>query len=184
MRLQVGQLLGGALDGALEVRHRPVAQRRRAVEVTAALEALGLGATFLEFVLGALDALDGLLLGLPASGHLVGLLLEVGALGLELGEALLRRRVGLVGERHGLDVELTQPANGHVEFGGHRVDLDAQARRGLVHQVDRLVGQEPVRDVALRERRGRDQRGVLDAHAVMDLVALFESPQDRHRVGH
>ncbi len=69
-----------------------------------------------------------------------------------------------------------------VDLGRHGVDLDADLRGGLVDQVDRLVGQEAVGDVAVRERRGGDQRAVLDAHAVVHLVALLEAAQDRDRV--
>jgi hypothetical protein len=61
-------------------------------------------------------------------------------------------------------------------------DLHLEARRGLVDQVDGLVGQEAVGDVAVRERGGRDERRVLDADAVVDLVALLEAAQDRDRV--
>ena len=45
---------------------------------------------------------------------------------------------------------------------GMRVDLHAQLRRGLVDQVDRLVGQEAIGDVAVRQHGGRDQRGILE----------------------
>ena len=53
---------------------------------------------------------------------------------------------------------------------------------GFVDQVDGLVGQEAVGDVAVGERGGRDERVVLDADAVMDLVALLETSEDRDRV--
>ena len=43
-----------------------------------------------------------------------------------------------------------------VELLGLGIDLHAQARRRLVHQVDGLVGQEAVGDVAVRQRRRRD----------------------------
>ena len=66
----------------------------------------------------------------------------------------------------------------------HGVDLDAQAAGRLVDQVDRLVGQEAVGDVALGELSGSDQRRVHDAHAVVHLVALAQTAQDRDRVGH
>ena len=95
-----------------------------------------------------------------------------------------RSGVALLGERRVLDLEPLGAPDQHVELVRHRVDLDAQPARGLVHQVDRLVGQEPVRDVAVRERRRGDQRGVLDAHAVMHLVALLEAAQDRDGVRH
>ena len=65
---------------------------------------------------------------------------------------------------------------------GLRIDLHAQARGRLVHQVDRLVRQEAVGDVALRQRRRRDQRGVRDAHAVVHLVLLLDAAQDADRV--
>ena len=57
-------------------------------------------------------------------------------------------------------------------------------RGRLVDQVDRLVGQEAVGDVALRERGRGDDRRVLDAHAVVHLVALLQAAQDRDRVLH
>jgi hypothetical protein len=57
-------------------------------------------------------------------------------------------------------------------------------RRRLVHQVDRLVGQEPVRDVALGQGRRRHEGRVLDAHAVVHLVALLQPPKDGDGVGH
>ncbi len=65
-----------------------------------------------------------------------------------------------------------------------RVDLDAQARRRLVDQVDRLVRQEAVGDVTVRQGGRGDQGGVLDPHAVVDFVAFLESTQDRDGVLH
>ena len=64
----------------------------------------------------------------------------------------------------------------------HRLDLRAQLRRCLVDEVDRLVGQEPVRNVTVRKRRRRQQGVVADAHAMMHLVALLDAAQDRDRV--
>ena len=69
-----------------------------------------------------------------------------------------------------------------VELGRHRVDLHPQPRRGLVDEVDGLVGQEAVGDVAMGEHRRGHQRGVLDLHAVVDLVALAQAAQDADRV--
>jgi hypothetical protein len=51
---------------------------------------------------------------------------------------------------------------------GFRVDLHADARRRLVDQVDRLVRQLPVGDVAMRQRRGGDDRRIGDLDAVVD----------------
>ena len=55
---------------------------------------------------------------------------------------------------------------------------------GLVDEVDGLVGQEAVRDVAMREHGRRHEGGVLDLHLVMELVLLLEAAEDRDRVLH
>ena len=59
---------------------------------------------------------------------------------------------------------------------GHR--LDPHPRRGLVDQVDRLVGQEAVGDVAVGELAGGLQRVVGDRHLVVLLVAVAQAAQD------
>ena len=55
------------------------------------------------------------------------------------------------------------------------IDLGAQAGGGFVDQVDGLVGQVPVGDIAVREGGGGNDGRVGDAHAVMDFVALFQA---------
>ena len=65
-----------------------------------------------------------------------------------------------------------------LEFLGHGFVFGAQFRGGFVHEVDGLVGEEPVADVAVREDGGGDERGVLDADAVVDLVLFAEAAQD------
>ncbi len=88
----------------------------------------------------------------------------------------------LLRHRRELDLELHHAPVRLVELDRRGVDLHAQPRGGLVDEVDRLVGQEAVGDVAVREHRRGDERGVADAHAVVGLVALLEAAQDRDRV--
>ena len=85
-------------------------------------------------------------------------------------------------QRELLDLELQDAALDHVDLGRHRVDLDAQLARRLVDEVDRLVREEAVREVAVRQHGRRDERGVLDPHTVVDLVALLQPAQDADRV--
>ena len=47
-----------------------------------------------------------------------------------------------------------------------------------------LSGSWRAGDVAVGQHRGRDERGVLDAHTVVHLVALLQAAQDRDRVLH
>ena len=59
---------------------------------------------------------------------------------------------------------------------------DARARARLVHDVDRLVGQEAPGDVAVGELRGRLERDVGEGHLVVVLVLPADPLQDRDRV--
>ena len=180
--LQLGELVGRRLDPALELGQAAVADLGRLAEVALALVAVRLLSCRLELALELADGRDGVLLGLPVGRHGRLLLLEVGELGLEPGETLDRGRVRLFLEGHLLDLELADPAGDDVDLGRHRVDLDAQPAGGLVDEVDRLVGQEAARHVAVRQHGGRHEGGVLDAHAVVDLVALLQPAQDGDRV--
>ena len=124
--LQLVQVLGGVDDAPLQLRDAPVADLGRLLQVRLALE---LGAQPLQLLLQRADDADGLPLGLPVLLHLAGLRLELRQLLVEHGQALLRRGVGLLGQRHPLDLELQDAPVHHVDLGGERVDLDAQLRR-------------------------------------------------------
>ena len=107
------------------------------------------------------------------------------ALLLGLAERALDRLahlLGLLRHRRELDLELHHAPVRLVELERRGVDLHPQARGCLVDQVDRLVRQEPVGDVALGEHCCGDERRVPDPHAVMGLVALLETAKDRDRV--
>jgi hypothetical protein len=62
------------------------------------------------------------------------------------------------------------------------IDLHLQPRSRLVHQVDGLVGEETVGDVAVGQRGRRHQRGIGDAYAVVLLVFVLQSAQDRNGI--
>ena len=127
-------------------------------------------------------ALHGGLLGLPDLFEVGELALEPGQRLLELLEALLRGLILLLLERLALHLELDDAPLEAVHLLGLGVDLHADARGRLVDQVDRLVRELAVGDVAVRERRRGDDRGIGDLHLVVDRVALLEAAQDRDRV--
>jgi hypothetical protein len=112
------------------------------------------------------------------------LLLEVALLLRELALAvaevrglleLLRLDRGLLLAPRRLDLLLELPVHGR---GGHR--LDAHARRGLVDEVDGLVGQLAVGDVAVGELRRGLEGLVGDVDLVVGLVAVAQALEDLH----
>ena len=172
-------LLGHPVGQLLE---RAVLELGRGRVVGLALGLLDPDVERLELRLGRADRRDRGLLGLPALLHRAGLLLDVGELLLERLEPRLRGVVGLLAQGLALDLELDAPPLELVELDRHRVDLHPQPRRGLVDEVDRLVRQEPLRDVAVGQGRRGDERRIGDPDAVVHLVALAQPAQDRDRL--
>src|SRR5437588_203530 len=79
----------------------------------------------------------------------------------------------VVFQRLQLDFQLHDVPVDLIDLGRLGVDLHPDPRGRLVHKVNGLVRQEPVGDVALAEGGRGHQGRVLDAHAVVDLVALL-----------
>ena len=70
-----------------------------------------------------------------------------------------------------------------AQVGRRRHALDAQAAAGLVDEVDGLVGQEAVGDVAVGQVGRGDERLVGDRDPVVGLVPVAEALEDLDRVG-
>ena len=114
------------------------------------------------------DLLDRLLLGLPLRLQGVGVGLQVGQLLLQLRRAgpCDAGSVSFLSASRSISSCITRRLISSSSVG-MRVDLGAQLGRRLVHQVDGLVRQEAVGDVAVRQHRRRHQGRVLDADAVV-----------------
>ena len=168
----------------LEVRQVGVLQARGLFILIVALGLFDLGVQVVNVRLEGLDLLDAVLLGLPAGLLLVEAVLELGELLRELFEPVARELVVLFLEGHLLDLHLHDAAAQVVELRRHGVDLRADHGAGLVDEVDGLVRQETVGDIAVGERGRGDERVVVDAHAVVDLVALFQAAEDGNGVLH
>ncbi len=102
-----------------------------------------------------------------------------------LEEALARGEA--LGLEHLLELRVRGAGRGvaarPAERGAPRgVRLDARARAGLVDQVNRLVGEEAVGDVACGEGHGRRERAVGVDAAVVPLVPLGEPLQHGQRL--
>ena len=138
----------------------------------------------LLLLLDLAQLLDQLLFMLPVGFHAAHGFVEAFHLFVELLQAIPGVPVGFLFQGLALDFGLGDTPLDIVDLGGHAVDLDAQLGGALVHQVDGLVRQEPIGNVAVRQGGRRHDGGILDAHPVVHLVLLLETPQDRNGILH
>ena len=167
-----------------QLRQLAVLQPRRRLQVVALLGLFDLGADALDALTKLLDLADAVFLVLPLGFHGVELLPLLGKLLPQLLQTALGEGVGLVFQRRLLDLHLDDLPADHVQLRGHGVHLRADHGAGLVNEVDGLVRQEAVGDIAVGQGRGGDDGRVCDLDAVEDLVALLQAAQNRNRVLH
>ena len=160
-----------------------VGDLRGALQVAAALGGGQLGAQAVQRLAGLGGLADLLLLGPPAGGHLGGLAPPGRrARPRAFPAASWRpRRVSLVSASRSI---FSCTMRRSISSSSSGLESTAMRTRlaGLVDQVDGLVGQEAVGDVAVGEGGGGDDGAVGDAHAVVHLVLLLQAAQDRDGV--
>src|SRR6056297_1670253 len=174
----------GLFELLLQFRNTAVLQFSHARPVLGALGVVELGAGPFEFFLDVGGALHRGFLGFPDFFQIGEFALQRIYFIFQIGQPPLRGLVGLGLERLALDLELDQPTLQPVQRLGLGVDFHPDTAGRLVHQVDGLVGQLPVGDVAMRQRGRGDQRRVGDVDAVVDFVAFLQPAKNRDGVFH
>ncbi len=190
---RVLQAAARATDGVRQRDDRGVLADHAAVQALLHVEQL-LGFTLEHLVDGDAghlrdqrrDVLLGHLFRDAALGAPLGDTLPV--LGLDLQHLLLDAcrflEVFALGGRVEARLRFIQPLLEVTDFGRARLRLDDVLRGGLVDQVDRLVGQLALGQVARGEPDGALDRGLRDAQAVVLLVLRAQAVQDRNRLVH
>src|SRR6266516_1114523 len=128
------------------------------------------------------NRLNQFFLALPAQLHPGGLLAELTQFLLNQGQTLTRAGIVFLTQRLALDFKLDDLPFHGINLHGHRVDFNAQTGGRLIDEVNGFVGQETVRDVTVGQHGGREDRGVLDLHAMVNLIPLLQAAQDRDRI--
>ncbi len=132
-----------------QFRDQAIGQFTRTLELAVALSAAQFATGIVELFLEVSRLAKLVFLGLPARREGGGLLFEITKFLLEFDKPVLRGGIRLLFQGFRLDLETDHLAVDTVEFLRFGIDLHAQPRRRLVHEVDGLVRQEAVRDVAV-----------------------------------
>ncbi len=90
------------------------------------------------------DAIELFDLLLPAGAQLIGPFLQVRQFLLQRRQPLLGGWIFLSAQALALDLQLGHPPHHLVQLYRHARGFHADARRGFVHQVDRLVREEAI----------------------------------------
>ena len=118
------------------------------------------------------------LLHLPAFRQVSRLLFKLHQLGFEFFKTFFRGFVCFFFKGRALNFHLQYLAIKLVYFFWLAVYFHTASAGGLIHQVDGLIRQEPIRNVAVRQGGRCDQRTVGDLHAMMNFIFFFQSTQD------
>ena len=172
-----------------QIRNFSVLDLRGKVQIAFALGLFQFDFGLFELCLHYGDGIDGGFFILPLHSEGLGLVLQIGELAFNSFKAFLAGDILFLGEGGAFDFELQNLPVELVQFRGFGIQFHLDTRSSLIHQVNRLVRQEPVGDVALRERGRRDQGGVLNADTMMHFVTLLKTTQDGdggfdRRLGH
>ena len=154
------------------------------IQIVLGLGLFQLGRNLLDVLPQLAHLFNGRLFVLPPGLHGLEVLPQVGQFLLNIFQMLLCQPVGLLFQGGLLDFQLHDLAVDLVQLGGHGVHLGANHGAGLVHQIDGLVGQKPVADIAVGQGGRGDEGLILDLHAVVDLVPLLQAAEDGNAVLH
>ncbi|MNV18433.1 hypothetical protein D3C71_1092560 [compost metagenome] len=169
--------LGGEIQLFLQLGDAAILQLGHAAEIPGTAGHLEILAGLLQRSLDVLGTGKGGLLGLPHLFQLVVFPLLLGQLLVEQIEPLAAGVVVLLHQRLLLQLELDDAPLEAVQGFRLGVDLQPYAGRRLVDEVDGLVRQLAIRDVAVGQLGRRNYGGVCDLHMVVQLVAFFKAAQ-------
>ena len=97
-------------------------------------------------------------------------------------EAVPRGIILLAFHRFALNLQLFHPALYLIQFFRHRVDFDAKLGSRFIDKINCFVREESVTDISLAELRRRDDGAVGDTHAVVNLIAFFQTTKNGDRI--
>ena len=168
-------------DFLFEVHNLVVLEFGGAVQVVAGFGLLHL---VLRLLQGLLEALQ---LGvfraplLPTVLHQLDCSIRRRQLFTQLFQAFYAGVVGFLRQGLLLDFHLEFLTLQGVQGFGHRIHLRLHKACGFINQVDGLVRQETVTDIAVRKFHGSHERVVVQTHAMVRIESVLDATENRNR---
>ena len=97
---------------------------------------------------------------------------------LKICKTLLRKIVILLLQLDLFNLHLLKLPVHLVQLRRHGIHLRLNKSAGFIHKVNGLVRKETVGNIAIGQNRSRNQRIVLNLHAVIDLIPLLQSAEN------
>ena len=159
-----------------------VFQLRRFFKIAFARKLFHIKAALFKLRLNASALVDVGLFVLPLEFHRIPFGRNVGKLFFKFFKPFDRSRVRFFCKRLLFNRQLQNFALKLVKFRRLTFDFHFKAACRFVYKVNRLVRHKAIRDIAAAQHRRRNERLVVYAHSVMNLILFAESAQNRNRI--
>ena len=174
--------LAGHIQLAFQLGDLAILELGHLAQITRAAGVFQINPGLLQPALDLLGAMKCRFLGVPDFFQVGVFPLNPGDHIRQLGQAFFGRRIRFLLEGLTLDFELNQASLEAIKRLRLGVHLHPNLGGCLVHQVNGLVRQLPVRDITVRQFRGSNDRAIGDFNPVVNLIAFFQATKDRNGV--
>ncbi len=114
----------------------------------------------------------------------VEFILQLRKLFLQVGKPLRGQCVVFLLQRNFLNFQLLDLTAQLIKLCRHRIHFGLYESARFIDQIDCLVRQKPVADIPVGQNSGRHQRRIHNLDAVVSLISVLETAEDRNRIFH
>ena len=158
----------------LKLRKLAVLQLRRLIQIIILLRRLNLLINILNFLTQLGETLHRGFFIIPLSLLPVKFIPKLRKLSLKMLQPLLAQTIRLLFQSRLFNLKLHDFPAQLIQLRRHRIKLRLNQSTGFIHQVNRLIRQKTVGNIAIGECSRRHKRRVRNLNAVEHLVALLQ----------
>ena len=166
----------------LQGRKGTVAQFRKLLVVTFTLCNLNLIIHIINFLTDLMKLLYRSLFILPLCHTVRVFLTQLCQLLLQGFQTFLTQPVIFLFQCGFLNFHLQNLTTKLIQFRRHGIQLCLNQRTGLIHQVNRFIRKETIRNITIRKNGSTDQCIVHDFHSVVYLITILQTTKNGNRI--